>query len=64
MNDFTFWDEQWREHTEQTSQQGGGTLSPTGSTKMTQKSHGDDSKFNRNKLKREDLKGPHYIPSL
>ena len=32
--------------------------------KMTQKSHGDDSKFNRNKLKHEDRKGPHYILSL
>jgi hypothetical protein len=31
--EFTFWDEQWQEHTEQTSQQGGGTSGPTGSAK-------------------------------
>ena len=29
--------------------------------KMTQKSHGDRNKFDRNQLKREDRKGPHYI---
>ena len=37
MNDFIFWDEQWQEYTEQTSQQGGGTPSPTGSTKNDSK---------------------------
>jgi len=29
--------------------------------KMTSKDHGDKKKFSRNELKREDLKGPHYI---
>jgi hypothetical protein len=29
--------------------------------KMISKNHGDKKKFNRNELKREDLKGPHYI---
>lgn len=32
--------------------------------KMIQKNHGDNAKFNRNKLKREDRKGPHYIVTL
>ena len=31
--------------------------------KMTQKSH-SENKFNRNELKREDRKGPHYILTL
>jgi hypothetical protein len=29
--------------------------------KMIAKNHGDKKKFSRNELKREDLKGPHYI---
>ena len=29
--------------------------------KMISKNHGDKKKFSRNELKREDLKGPHYI---
>ena len=32
--------------------------------KMIQRDHGDCSKFDRNKLKREDRKGPHYILTL
>ena len=32
--------------------------------RMIQKSHGDKAKFNRNELKREDRKGPHYIVIL
>jgi hypothetical protein len=29
--------------------------------KMIARDHGDKKKFNRSELKREDLKGPHYI---
>jgi hypothetical protein len=38
----------------------GGALAQLIRRKMTQKSH-SENKFNRNKLKREDRKGPHYI---
>ena len=35
--DFIFWDEQWQENTEQTSQQGGGTYVPTNKAKNDSK---------------------------